>query len=256
MEYQLFRVEIENGIATVTFDRPPVNAQNRRSREELTFIFDTLSDRPDVRCVILTGSGKIFLPAADIKERVGISTAGGDYIRHNRLTREAFYAVADCAKPVIGALNGPAIGAGFVIAACCDILVAADDIFIQMPEIDVGLAGGAKFLECFPRGWARYIFFTGRRIPIGELHRFGVVQAVVPRESLLATAREIAAEIAAKSASAVQSNKLAFKTVEWMPPREGYRFEQGVTLELSKLRKRAQPSARFPAAKRKQSREA
>lgn len=234
MEYEFFKVDAVEGVATVVFDRPPVNAQNRRAREELTHVFDTLSDRDDVRCVILTGSGTVFSAGADIKERVGIAAAEGDYIRHNRLTREAFYSITDCIKPVIGALNGAAIGAGFAIAACCDILVAAEDAFVQMPEIDVGLAGGAKFLECFPRGWARYAFFTGRRIPASELYRLGVVQALVPRASLMATAHAIALEIAGKSPNAVQRNKHAFNTVESMSVRDGYFFEQSVTMDLSR----------------------
>jgi enoyl-CoA hydratase len=70
----------------------------------------------------------------------------GDYLRHNRLTREFFHCVADCTKPVICAVNGPAIGAGFALMSCCDILLMSEDSWVQMPELDVGLAGGAAFL--------------------------------------------------------------------------------------------------------------
>ena len=233
MELQQFRVSIADRIATVTFDRPPVNAQNRRTREEITHVFDTLSDDPDVGCVILTGGGAVFSAGADIKERAGMTAAKGDYIRHNRLTRESFYAIRDCARPVICAVNGPAIGAGFALMANCDILLAADTAWVQMPEIDVGLAGGAKFLEILPRSKARMMFFTGRRVPAQELYRLGVIEACLPPADLLPAAQAIAAEIAAKSPVALLRNKHAFNVVEDMPLREGYRFEQGISAELS-----------------------
>jgi enoyl-CoA hydratase/carnithine racemase len=234
LDLEQFRLEVADGIATVVFDRPPVNAQNRRSREELTWIFDTLGDREDVRVAILTGAGNIFSAGADVKERIGITAQAGDYTRHNRLTRESFYAITDCPKPVIGAINGPAIGAGYAVMACCDILLASENSFVQMPEIDVGLAGGAKFLELFPRSKARLMFFTGRRVPAAELYRIGVIEACVPREKLMAEAMELAREIASKSPIAVTRAKRAFNAVEEMPARDGYRFEQTVTVELSK----------------------
>jgi enoyl-CoA hydratase len=245
MQTTLFQLTIEDGIATVTFDRPPVNAQNRTSREELTSIFDMLSDRDDVRVVILTGSGHVFSAGADIKERVGLVSEPGDYIRHNRLTREAFYAIRDCAKPVIAAVNGGAIGAGFAFVACCDIIICAEEAYAQMPEINVGLAGGARFLDMFSRTWARYIYLTGRKVSAQELYRLGVAQAVVPRDQLMPTAMEIAREIASKSPVAVQRNKAAFNTVESMPDRDGYRFEQSVTIELSKTEDAAEAQRAF-----------
>lgn len=250
MELEQFRVEMDGGVATVVFDRPPVNAQNRRTREELTFVFDTLSDDPEVRCVILTGAGKVFSAGADIKERSGMTARKGDYIRHNRVTRESFYAIRDCAKPVIGAVNGPAIGAGYALMANCDILLAAEEAYVQMPEIDVGLAGGAKFLELFPRSKARMMFFTGRRVPAQELYRLGIVEACLPRGGLLEAAQEIAREIAGKSPVALARVKHAFNTVEEMPLRDGYRYEQGISAELS-LTEDAREAQRAFVEKRK-----
>lgn len=253
MQIEQFRLEVEDGIATVTFDRPPVNAQNRRSREELMWLFDTLSDRDDVRAVILTGARDIFSAGADIKERVDLVAEPGDYIRHNRLTRESFYSITDCSKPVIGAMNGAAIGAGFAILACCDILVASDNAFVQMPELDVGLAGGAKFLTLFPRSRARLMFFTGRRIPAEELYRLGVVEACVPSDRLDGVAREIACEIAGKSPMAMKKAKEAFNTVEELPFRDGYRYEQGITVELSRLPETRQAQQEFARNRKRRS---
>ncbi|CAH1690434.1 Enoyl-CoA hydratase [Hyphomicrobiales bacterium] len=251
MDFELYRLHVEDGIAVVTFDRPPVNAQNRQSREELVALFDALSDWEDVRVVILTGAGKTFSAGADVKERVNLHAKPGDYLRHNRLTREYFYAVSDCEKPVIAAVNGPAIGAGFALMLACDIMLASDDAFFVMPEIDVGLAGGARFLmEHFGRSKSRTMYFTGRRQSPQELYRLGVIEAVVPRDRLMDEAMSIAREIAAKSPIAVRRIKKAFNVVSEMPVRDGYRFEQTVTVDLSQTED-AQEAQRAFVEKRK-----
>ena len=234
MSFEMYRLDVTDFVATVTFDRPPVNAQNRQSREEAIRLFDQLSDRDDVRCVILTAAGKVFSAGADVKERVGLVQEPGDYVRHNRLAREYFYALSDCAKPVICAVNGAAFGAGFALMLACDIMIAAEEAYFVMPEIDVGLAGGAGFLmQHFGKSMARMMYFTGRRIPAAELYRLGVISACVPRAKLMDEATTIAREIAAKSPKAVKEIKRAFNVVEEMPTRDGYRYEQTITVDLS-----------------------
>jgi enoyl-CoA hydratase len=234
MKLETVRLDVADHIAVVTMDRAPVNAQNRQSREELIRVFDAISDRDDIRVAVLTAAGKVFSAGADVKERVGLVQEAGDYVRHNRLAREYFYAVSDCTKPVICAANGAAFGAGFALMLACDIMLASEDAYFVMPELDVGLAGGAGFLmQHFSKSMARYIYFTARRIPAAELYRLGVVTACVPREKLMEEAMAIARDIAAKSPLAVQKVKRAFNVVEEMPTRDGYRFEQTVTVELS-----------------------
>lgn len=246
MELQTCRLEVANFIATVTLDRAPVNAQNRRLRQEIIWLFDLLSDRDDVRVVILTGAGKVFSAGADIKERRSIAEEPGDYVGHNRLTREFFYAVSDCTKPVICAANGPAIGAGFALMLYSDIMLCTDDTWVQMPEIDVGLAGGAKLMsDHFGRSWARLIYFTGRKIAAAELYRQGIVSACVPREALMSEAMTIAREIAAKSPGAVKLVKRGFSMVEQMPAREAYRYEQSITHDLSRTKDTEEMQAAF-----------
>ncbi len=234
MDLETVRLDVADFIATVTMDRPPVNAQNQKAREELIRVFDAISDRDDVRVAILTAAGKVFSAGADVKERVGLVQEPGDYIRNNRLVREFFYAVSDCTKPVICAVNGPAFGAGFALMLACDIMLASEDAYFVIPELDVGLAGGARFLmDNFAKSMARTIYFTGRRIPAAELYRLGVISACVPREKLMDEAMQIAREIAAKSPVAVREVKRAFNVIEEMPTRDGYRFEQTVTVALS-----------------------
>jgi enoyl-CoA hydratase len=163
------------------------------------------------------------------------ATRGGFTTRHNRVTREFFFSVADCRKPVIAAVNGPAIGAGFALMLACDIMLASDNAFFSMPEIAVGLAGGAGFLrQHFGRSKARTMYFTGRRVPAAELYRLGVIEAFVAQDKLLPAAMEIAREIASKSPVAVRAVKRAFNVVEEMPVRDAYRYEQTITVDLSK----------------------
>ena len=235
MDLEHHRLAVDaDGVALVTFDRPPVNAQSYASKAELTALFDALSDRDDVRVVVLTAAGRMFCAGADIKERAGVGVEPGDYRRHNRLTRESFYAVTECAKPVIAAINGGALGAGLALALSCDILLIAEDAYVAMPEIDVGLAGGGRFLQRhFPRSKLRAMYFTGARVPAAELARLGIVEAVVAADQLLPSAMALARTIAAKSPVAVRLAKGALNTIEGMGVRDGYRFEQDVTVALS-----------------------
>jgi enoyl-CoA hydratase len=234
MTYENLLLTVADGIATVSMNRPPVNAQNRQMRDEFIHLFDALGDRDDVRVVILTGAGDTFSAGADIKERVGMMQEPGDYTRNNRLVREFFYAARDCAKPVIAAVNGAALGAGCALAFACDIVIASDNAFFAMPEINVGLAGGAGFLmEHLGRSKARAMYFTGRRVPAAEFHRLGAIEACVPRTTLMDAALEIARDIAAKSPLAARQIKRTLNTIEEMPVRDAYRYEQSVTVELS-----------------------
>jgi len=210
MNLETVRLEVADYIATVTMDRPPVNAQNRQAREELIRVFDAISDRDDVRVAILTAAGKVFSAGADVKERVGLAKEPGDYIRNNRLVREYFYAISDCTKPVICAVNGGAFGAGFALMLACDIMIASEDAYFVIPELDVGLAGGARFLmDHFGKSMARYIYFTGRRIPAAELHRLGVISACVPRDKLMDECNAIAQRICKASPTAIRATREA-----------------------------------------------
>ena len=230
-----FRVELEAHVATVTITAPPVNAQDRRFREEIVRVFDVLHDTAEVRAVVLTGEGRAFSAGADLRERPNLAEEAGAYPRHNRLVRASFDAVMECGKPVIAAVNGAAIGAGCVLALCCDILVVAEEGFLAMTEVDVGLAGGVRHvLRFFSPSDARLMILTARRIPGPELLRMNAASLCVPRERLLEEATAIAREIAAKAPLAVQAAKRSFGLTEEMPLRDGYRYEQTQTVALAR----------------------
>ncbi|EJL75558.1 enoyl-CoA hydratase/isomerase family protein [Variovorax sp. CF313] len=235
MTFNTLLLEVKDRIAVLTLNRPPVNAQNAELRSELTQVFDELSDRDDVSVIVLTGSGKTFSAGADIRERPNLGATPGAYGRHNRLVRESYYAVVECAKPVIAAINGPAMGAGFGLVMASDIWVASEDAFVSMPEINVGLAGGVTFLqEVFGRSRARRMFYTGMKVTGQELYRLGLVEACLPADELMPYAMEIAAEIASKSPIALRLAKEAARMTQVMPSRDAYRYEQGNTVALSK----------------------
>ena len=235
MDFKTLQLTIEDGVAIVTLNRPPVNAQNAELRSEITQVFDALTDMDEVAAVVLTGAGKVFSAGADIRERPNLGSTGGAYWRHNRLVRESYYAVVECAKPVIAAINGAALGAGFGLVMASDIWVASEDAYVAMPEIDVGLAGGVTFLQkVFGRSRARRMFYTGMKVSAQELYRLGLIEACLPAAELMPYAIGIAKEIASKSPLAVKLAKEAARMTEVMPMREAYRYEQGNTVALSK----------------------
>ena len=234
MSSDVVKLEVADGVALVTLNRPPVNAVNRAVRDRLIQIFDEATDRDDIRCLVLTGQGNIFSAGADLKQRPD-PTVPGQYWDHNRVTRETGNAIRECAKPVIAAVNGGAMGAGFGLMASCDIFMASENAFFSMPEIDVGLAGGAAMIrEFFSRSFARRIMFTGDRIPAAELYRLGVIDSVWPQEELVPAAMKMAARIAEKSPLGIKYAKNSCNFVELMSPKDAYRFEQNFTYELSK----------------------
>ena len=231
--FERFGVEVADGVATVTMRGHPVNAQGRLFRDEIIRLFDALGDSPDVRAAVLTGDGRAFSAGADLKDRPDLSESGA-YFRHNRSVRASFDAVLECPKPVVAAVNGAAIGAGAVLATCCDILVVAEEAFLALTEVDVGLAGGTRHvMRHFGQSDARLMAYTARRVHGPELLRMRVASLCVPRDRVVAEATAIAREIAAKSPLAVQAAKRSFAWTEEMPLRDGYRYEQSQTMALS-----------------------
>lgn len=235
MNFKHLELTIDQGIAVVTMNRPPVNAQHAEMRSELIECFDTLSDMAEVACIVITAAGKVFSAGADIRERPKLGEQPGAYGRHNRLTRECHYAMVECSKPIIAAINGPALGAGFGLVMGADIWVASEDAYVSMPEINVGLAGGVTYLQrYFSQSTARRMFYTGMQMPASELYRLGLVEACLPAAQLMPYAMDIAREIAAKSPIAMRLAKEAARLTLAMPPREAYRYEQGNTVALSR----------------------
>ncbi|WP_144634288.1 enoyl-CoA hydratase/isomerase family protein [Bordetella genomosp. 13] len=235
MSYECLEVEREGHVAVVYMNRAPVNAQNAQMRSEIIEVFDSFNDDDDVRCVVLASRLKVFSAGADVSERPAIKQKGpGAYWRHNRLVRESSLAIAECNKPIIAAVNGAALGAGFGLMTSCDIWVASSDAYVSMPEINVGLAGGTALLQrVFGKSRARRMFFTGMKVSADELYRLGLIEASLPPDQLMPYVMDLAREIAGKAPIALRYAKEASQVTASMPPREGYRFEQNITVALS-----------------------
>ena len=235
MRNNLIKVEVADKIAVVTLDNPPVNAYSRDFAEELIEVFDELNDTPEVRCIVVTGRGKVFSAGADIKNRQAIGDIKGETYRHLRRTREVSNCIMECNKAVITAVNGPALGAGLGPVFAADIVLASETAVFGLPEIDIGLMGGARHaMSFFPKSLARRMILTGYRAPAAELYRRGLIEACVPPEQLMEEAMSMARTIASKSPKALSLAKRAINTVEHMPLRDGYRFEQNLTVEMTR----------------------
>jgi enoyl-CoA hydratase/carnithine racemase len=185
--------------------------------------------------VILTGEGKVFCAGADLKGRAEMIKGPGDLVAHSRRTRECFHAIRECAKPVVVAINGAALGSGVAMVASSDILVASEKASLGLPEVDVGLLGGCRHaMRLFSHSRLRRMALTGYRVGGPELYRLGIVEACTTPEELMATAREIAVTIASKSPVSTRMGKHTLNVIEDMSLRDGYRYEQDQTAIIGK----------------------
>jgi len=222
---ELITVERQGNIAIVTMNRPPVNAVTPGGFQEIIDTFDGLGADLSVYAVILrSGIEKAFCGGNEVKEFKSMTPEGG-HIRH-RLIRNAFFAVYDCAIPVIAAVNSHAMGTGLGLAACCDIIVASENAKFGAPEIKVGVLGCVKFLKRLaPEMVMRRMLLSGKAVPAAELAQWGAIAKVVPPEQLMDAAMEIAREIAEKSPATVRLAKELFNRVEYLDMKQGFEIE-------------------------------
>ena len=241
-------IEIQHHIAVVTMDRPPVNAIEIVMGVELRDAFNSFTENRDVRVAILTAAGdRAFVAGVDLQTVGNKPSEPPSYqVDPVRWPRDAMWAITDCAVPVIGAINGPALGAGLALAACCDILIASENATFGATEINVGVLGASSHLSMLVgRHKAREMFFTGEVIPAAELHRLGAVRAVVPRAELVETARELATVLAAKSPIALRLAKESMNRVEHLPLKDAYRLEQDYTTRIMQFEDAEEARAAF-----------
>lgn len=224
--HENIRVNIAEGVARVTLDRPPVNAFTLAMYRALGAIFDQLGIRTDTRCIVLDGAGsKAFSAGFDFK-LFAASQAEDDPLRPHVL-REMLEAVRRCQLPVIAAVHGAALGAGCVLAAACDICVASEEARFSLPEVDFGRVGGSAYVGSrTSRGFVRYMALTGRMVGASEAHHAGLVDFLLPHNELNAFVEALARDIAKKSADVLRHTKQALNRIEHLPTREGYEVEQ------------------------------
>ncbi len=224
---------ISEGVAEVVMDNPPVNALNVAGWFELADIVRRLGTDPEVRALILAAEGRGFNAGVDIKE-MQAQEGYAALIGANRGCYAAFAAVYECEVPVIAAVNGFCLGGGIGLVGNSDIIIAADDATFGLPEVDRGALGAATHLaRLVPQHKMRAMVYMATTATAEELHHFGSVLAVVPKDQLRAKAREVAASIAAKSGTVIRRAKESINGIDPVDVKRSYRFEQGFTFELN-----------------------
>ncbi|MSO58992.1 MAG: enoyl-CoA hydratase family protein [Ilumatobacteraceae bacterium] len=222
-----------NGIAEVIMDCPPVNALTVAQWFEVADTVSAMGKNPAVRVVVLRAEGKGFNAGVDIKEMQ--NTQGFDaLIGANKGCYAAFSAVYDCPVPVIAAVHGFCVGGGIGLVGNSDIIIASDDAYFGLPEVDRGALGAATHLSrLVPQHKMRAMVYTAATATAHELHHFGSVLSVVSRADLRAEAMKIAASIASKSPTVMRATKESLNGIDLWDVKRSYRFEQGFTFELN-----------------------
>ncbi|MBV9953377.1 MAG: enoyl-CoA hydratase family protein [Acidimicrobiia bacterium] len=223
----------DHGIAEVVMDNPPVNALTVAGWFELADVVRGLGENRDVRVVVLRAEGRGFNAGVDIKEMQ--QTEGFDaLIGANRGCFAAFAAVYECAVPVIAAVNGYCLGGGIGLVGNADVIVASEDATFGLPEVDRGALGAATHLSrLVPQHRMRAMVYTSAVATAAELHEYGSVLRVVPKDGLRAAAMEVAEEIAAKSPTVIRAAKESLNGIDLWDVKRSYRYEQGFTFELN-----------------------
>lgn len=232
-DFTRFEIDLaDDGVATVSLARPPVNAVDLLMYRELRDLFADIDQiGPGVRAVVLTGAGKHFCAGNDLDD---FASMDSENVRERMFNvREAFFAIQECSVPVIGAVGGAALGTGLCLAAACDFVLASSDASFGLPELSVGVHGGARHLgRMVGQATVRWMFFTGERLTADQMQALGAVVAVVPRDELLEAARAQARRITAYSPTAVRLGKQGLNDIEFVDIRRGYELEQGLTARM------------------------
>ena len=224
-----FRSEIQEGIAHLILNKPPVNAFNSAEWAGIAAEIKSLGEQDAVRVIVISAEGKGFCAGVDIKE---LGAEPAKIVPVNKGNYDTFEAIHRNPKPVILAIHGFVLGGGIGMAGAADIIVASECATFGVPEVDRGaMGGGAHLQRLFPVQKVRHMYFTGEFIDAGEAWRLGAVEKVVPRDELVAAAMAIARTIAAKSPKMISLAKEGLNAIEDGNLEEKYRREQGLTLE-------------------------
>jgi len=222
------RVVRRGHVLEITLDRPKVNAIDIGTSRLLGAAFVTLRDDPDLRVGIVTAAGdRIFSAGWDLKAAASNEEVGKwwelDYGpgRFAGLTE-----LWDMNKPVIAAINGHCLGGGLELAIACDLLIAAEHAEFAMPELPLGILPDSGGIQRIPRrlpyNIAAELLLLGRRMGAQEAKHYGMLNAVVPKERLMETARDWADKIAGGAPLTIQALKESLRAIEGKSIREGF----------------------------------
>ncbi len=249
-------VEVADRIATITINRPKaLNALDPATMRELRDVLESIAAREDVGVVLLTGAGeKAFVAGADISAMSAFGTLQA--LEFSRDGHGVLELIERLPQPVIGVVNGFALGGGCELAMACDLLVAADTAKLGQPEVNLGIIPGYGGTQRLPRlvgrNLAKELVLTGDMITAQRAYEIGLVNRVVPAAELMKTAREIAAKILSKGPVAVRTAKLAINRGLDMDLSNANAFEASLFAACFSSEDRAEGMSAF-LAKRKAS---
>jgi enoyl-CoA hydratase/carnithine racemase len=221
--------DVDGGVATITLNRPEqMNTINADLGAGLIEALRQVRADDDIRVAVLTGNGRAFCAGADLRSRADGPAAASGVAGLFRTDDSPGFHEFDAKKPIIGAINGYALGGGFEIALSCDLLIASESATFGLPEITLGffpLAGApVKLPRSIGRAAANDLLFTGERIDARKAYEFGIVSRVVPPEELLPTAGAMAQKIAGYAPLAVRSMLELVKRQGNLPEGEAMRL--------------------------------
>lgn len=208
MAYSTLLTERESGLFIITINRPDkLNALNKEVIRELSMAMDEVYNDQDIKLAVITGAGeKSFVAGADITEFTGLDAAGGKNLA--RIGQETVFSkIENCAKPVIAAVNGFALGGGCELAMACHIRICSDNARFGQPEVNLGLipgyGGTQRLVHLIGRGKAMELLMTGNMVTAAEAVQLGLVNHVTEATTLMQKVREMAATILSKAPGAV-----------------------------------------------------
>lgn len=212
MDERWVKVEVAEGVATVTVDRQEaLNALNTEIVDALHRVFHALGKDESVRAVILTGAGKAFVAGADIKEMADFTPAQARAF--SRRGQRVFSEIEAFPRPVIAAVNGFALGGGCELAMACDVRIASEKAKLGQPEVNLGVTPGfggtQRLARLVGRSKAKLLLLTGELVGAERALALGLVDEVVAPDTLMARCREVATLVAAKGPVAVSYCKQA-----------------------------------------------
>lgn len=207
--YDNLQYDVSEGRGEIVLNRPDVmNAYNDEMLREIDECVEVVMSDDDVRVVILTGRGQAFCSGVDLNRTTNHAQTKRMFENHRAKVDAIYRGLYKGSKPTIAAVNGPAIGAGFGFAACCDLRLMAEDAFLRDQHLNVGLAPSVGAGWLLPRligeSTAKEIVLTAEDISANRAEEFGLVRCVVDSGETMRAARDLANELATKPPIAVR----------------------------------------------------
>jgi 2-(1,2-epoxy-1,2-dihydrophenyl)acetyl-CoA isomerase len=218
MPYETIQLQIDDAVARITLNRPErLNAWNQQFGEELREAILSDAAEPSVRAVLITGAGRGFSSGADLKDMLERTASGEEVPDVGALLRERYHpiikGIRELPKPVVAAVNGPAVGIGCSLALACDLIWAGESAIFGLAFVNIGLVpdGGSTFLVPAAVGKARALEMAmlGEPIPASRALEWGLINRVVPDGKLMDEATALAGRLAKGPTNSYANSKRA-----------------------------------------------